>query len=44
MLYRVYIDNYKVILEILVYYFFYLNVLLFKIIENWCFIKECNSK
>lgn len=34
MLYRVYIDNYKVILEKLVYYFFYLSVLLFKIIEN----------
>lgn len=35
MLYRAYIDNHKVILEILVYhFFFYLNALLFKITEN----------
>lgn len=34
MLYRAYIDNHKVILEKLVYHFFYLNALLFKITEN----------
>lgn len=44
MLYRAYIDNHKVILEILVYNFFYLNALLFKITENWCLTKERNSK
>lgn len=44
MLYRAYIDNHKVILEILVYHFFYLNALLFKITENWCLTKERNSK
>lgn len=44
MLYRAYIDNHKVILEKLVYHFFYLNALLFKITENWCLTKERNSK
>lgn len=47
MLYRayMYIDNHKVILEILVYpFFFYLNALLFKITENWWLTKERNSK